>query len=926
MNWRDICLRIGLISTTLVLFGFASDIWTAGEAFREPFSLLLSFLVWLGGLATLILAILRNIPRRVSWLILVSLILVVLGYAYLNGETHTSLTTNHTDNEMIAQFAVEALQNGENPFTLNFTDILRVYRDQGINYTPFLDGAFQHRVTYPALPTLLYTAVDWLGFDLGQGAVRATSLIALIALLILLFLGAPEPLRPIVLLPLFILRDFVFAPLSGVQDVIWSVLLVGMVYAWRRPALRAVLYGLACSFRQQPWFVAPFLLIYMWYHEPGTPRERLRRIGFFVLVSAGAFALINLPFLVWDPGAWLNGALEPSYAPFNYLSRGLGILSEYGIVPFPRELYTVTQVSALAILLVLYWFYAPVLGQAFWIFPGLFFWFYYRGLPSYWAHWIPVLLAAVAGGAARAFSSSLRVPRAAHRPRHAIPVILVAGILLANLGWAATLLAREPLVTVSYIPPIETYHSGLGNRLRVTVHNRSEGVLTPRFAVRPDYGQQTLPWHIISGPEQLRPGQWAEYLIDAKTAPSRGFKIARGAQLAVTDAGGDYSLHALLDIPPQTNYDDPDQIANPDYVYWPQDGPAPLEWALLLPPGNAASLSLQPVEGHTALVLEAAADPTLQALPVVRVQQMVPFPDRFDLWVYPASAATDPATHLYGLEIDDGDHRLWVLFGDSDHEGVLDSENHRYLYQRAPLNTWSKQTIDLRELYEQLGWRQPLQSSRLARGIRYDVPQVRLSLIAGDPSSAPTRWLFGPIEQEVGAKHPDARVDEALDHPDRYYVSIGDKFRSQRNYDLARNAYTKALTYSNVNGEAYFGLGEAYFWLEDYAQARDAFQNALDLMYTNRGAAHKGIGWSEYNLGHYQTARQQFEEAASAFVDRDNPDDALSLADTYNGIGWSWLQTGDCDRATAYFGQALDLAPGLAGAVDGLAKCGVLVP
>ncbi len=919
MNWRDICLRIGLISTTLVLFGFASDIWTAGEAFREPLSLLLSFLAWLGGLTTLILAILRNIPRRASWLILASLILVVLGYAHLNRETYTSLTTNHTDNEMIAQFAVEALQNGENPFTLNFSDMLRVYRDQGINYTPFLDGAFQHRVTYPALPTLLYTAVDWLGFDLGQGAVRAASLVALIALLILLFLGAPEPLRPVVLLPLFILRDFVFAPLSGVQDVIWGVLLVGMVYAWRRPALRAVLYGLACSFRQQPWFVAPFLLIYMWYHEPGTPRERLRRIGFFVLVSAGVFALINLPFLVWDPGAWLNGALEPSYAPFNYLSRGLGILSEYGLVPFPREFYTVTQVSALAILLVLYWFYAPVLGQAFWIFPGLFFWFYYRGLPSYWAHWIPVMLAAVAGGAARAFSSSLRVPRAAHRPRHAIPVILVAGILLANLGWAATLLAREPLVTVSYTPPIETYHSGLGNRLRVTVHNRSEGVLTPRFAVRPDYGQQTLPWHIISGPEQLRPGQWAEYLIDAKTAPSRGFKIARGAQLAVTDAGGDYSLHALLDIPPQTNYDNPDQIANPDYVYWPQDGPAPLEWALLPPPGSAASLSLQPVEGHTALVLEAAADPTRRALPVVRVQQTVPFPERFDLWVYPASAATDPDTHLYGLEIDDGDHRLWVLFGDSDHEGVLDSENHRYLYQRVPLNTWSKQTIDLRELYEQLGWPQPLLSSRLVRGIRYDVPQVRLSLIAGDPSPAPARWLFGPIEQEVSAKHSDAWVDEALDHPDRYYVSVGDKHRRQRNYDLAEAAYRTALTYDDTSADASFGLAESLFWQDDWDDAIEAYQKALALGYQRPFMAYKGLGWVYSSLGSLEDARLNFELAIQTIVHPEQ--NADHLADALVGLGWVTLSLDGCEEAMPFFERAEDLVPGLSAAKQGSETC-----
>jgi len=926
MNWRDLCLRIGLISLTLIAFHFAADIWTVGEAFSKPLSLLLSFVAFLGGMATLILALIRDVPRRASWLILAGMIGIVLGYAHLDHDTFTPLTANRTDNEMIAHFAAESLQHGKNPYDWNYADMLRVFRDQGILSTPFLDGAFQHRVTYPALPTIVFSAADWLGLDVGEGPVRVVGLIAFVALMVLIFLGAPEPLRPIVLLPIFVLHDLMVGSLNGVQDIIWSLLLVGMIYAWKRPLWRAVLFGLACSFRQQPWFVAPFLLIYLWYHAPGTPRQRLRQIGFFVLVSAGVFAMVNLPFFVWDPGAWINGALEPAYAPFNYLSRGFGILSEYGLAPFPREFYTVTQVSVFAILLVLYFFYAPVIGQAFWIFPGLFFWFYYRGLPSYWIYWIPVLLAAVAGGSARAFSSGLRVSGAGHRLRHALPAVLVTGILLANLAWATTLLAREPLVTVSYAPPIETYHSGLGNRLRVTVHNGSEGILTPRFAVRPDYGQQTLPWHIVSGPEQLGPGQSAEYLIDAKTVPSRGFKIARGAQLAVTDAGGDYSLHTLLDIPPQTNYDGPDQIANPDYLYWPQDGLAPLEWALLPPPGSAASLSVQPAEGRTALILEATVDPSLQPLPVLRVQQMVPLPDRFDLWVYPTSTATDPARHLYGLEIDDGDHRLWVLFGNADGEGILDAENHRYLYRRAPLNAWSRQTVDLRELYEQWGWRRPLPSSRLARGIRYDVPQVRLSLIAGDPSPTPTQWIFGPIEQEPSASHPDALVDEALNHPDRYYVGVGDKHRRQRNYHLAQDAYARALEYNATNGEAYYGLGEAHFWLGNYEGAREALLEALALGYPREGEARKGIGWSEYNLGQYQTAILQFEEAARAFVERDNPDDALSLADAYNGAGWSWLQLGNCDRAVAYFGQALDLVSGLPGAVDGLAQCGAPVP
>jgi uncharacterized membrane protein len=920
-DWRDVSLRLGLIGLALILFAIAWDIWMHGEAFRDPLSLLLGFLVLLFGMGALILALVRGLPDRAAWLVLAGTILATLGSAYLAYRTYTPLTTSHTDNEMIAQFAVESLESGEDPYAWNYADMLRVFRDQGVNYTPFLDGAFQHRLTYPALPTLLYLGLDGLGLDLGQGEARVAGLIAFIALLILLFVGAPQLLRPLIVLPLFVYRDLLSWPLNGVQDVVWAALLVGMIYTWKRPLWRAVLYGLACSFRQQPWFVAPFLLIYLWHHQEGTPRQRLRPVAFFALVSAGVFVVTNLPFIVWDPGAWLQGALEPAYAAFNYLSHGPGILTEYGIVALPRQFYTALQASSFAIMLIVYGFYAPVIGQGFWIFPGLFFWFYYRGLPSYWAYWIPVVLAAVAGGAARAFTSGWRLPQAARRPKHAVPATLVAGILIANFAWAGTLLAHGPQVEVGYSPPIETFYTELANRLRVTVHNRSDRVLTPRFAVRPDYGVQALPWRIVSGPDQLGPGEAGEYVIDAKTMASRGFRVARGAQLVVTDAGGDYALRATLDVPAQTRYEDPDQIANPDYLYWPQDGPAPLEWALMPSQGAVATTRLRTFEGRTALSIEATGDPTSGPLPLFRVQQTVTFPERFAIWVYRTSAAMDPAESVYGIEVDDGDHRLWILFGESDGEATPTSGNRRTVYRRALLDAWSLETIDLRALYAQLGWPEPLPSLRLARGVRYAVPQVKLSLIAGTSAPGPTQWLFGPIDQDGSAASPGALVDYALQHPGEYYVDVGDKYRTQRNYGLAQDAYAKALGYDAANSAAYFGLGESAFWLGNYVQARGAFEQALALGYPRQGEARKGMGWSEYNLGNYQAAIPHFEAAASAFVARDNPDDKLSLADAYNGLGWSWIQLGDCGRATPNFNQALDLAPALPGAIDGLALC-----
>jgi hypothetical protein len=43
-------------------------------------------------------------------------------------------------------------------------------------------------------------------------------------------------------------------------------------------------------------------------------------------------------------------------------------------------------------------------------------------------------------------------------------------------------------------------------------------------------------------------------------------------------------------------------------------------------------------------------------------------------------------------------------------------------------------------------------------------------------------------------------VNEVIDHPDRYYVALGDRYRIQGNYDLAWRAYLTALSYNNELG------------------------------------------------------------------------------------------------------------------------------
>ncbi|OGO33278.1 MAG: hypothetical protein A2Z03_08530 [Chloroflexi bacterium RBG_16_56_8] len=904
LDWQDLPLRIGLLSTAMILFYAGVNLWNQGQPFSQPLSLLVSFGTWLFGMALAVLATLPRLKARLAWLVLVGVVVTQLVYAGLSWLSYSPLTASHSDNEMIAQFAVQALERGQNPYTWNFSDVLRVYRDRGLNLTPFLDGSTQNRVTYPALPTLMLLALDTFGID----QVRVMSLLFQIVLLILIFKGTPEHLRALVVIPLFILRDIVVAPVGGVQDAVWSALLVAMVLAWKRPWARAVLFGLAGSFRQQPWFVLPFLLIYLW-NQPGTLRDRLQQIAQFVAISVGTFLLINLPFIVWDPMAWFLGVFEPAYAAFNMYSHGLGALSQFGIVPFPREFYSALQFSFLILALVVHWRHPHVIGQAFWIFPGIFFWLYYRGLANYWIYWLPPLLIALTRG----FGKDVQLPQASpfFNRRWISTLGIAAALVAANLIFQVQLLQHAAPVQANLRLPINTldYGEPMVHRLRISVTNQSDAVLTPRFAVQRDPGIQALPWNIDSGQQVLQPRESGDYVISA-SVPSRFFPASTGGQVVVTDAGGNYALRAVLTIPPDETFAKPDLILNPTYAFWRAGENAPEGWSLQTNSRTIASAEIREFAGRVALGIHSPPGSF-----VTRLEQDITFPDSFSIWVYPTSSATDPSENAYGVEIDDGERRLWILFGESDKWGKLD--NGAFVYLNAPLNMWSKQNIDLRGLYAQLGWPLPVSSLRGRNGLEVAAPQAQISLlVAGNTKTDTVQW-FGPIEQTINPGDPSVLLAQVFAHPDSYYVTRGDEYRRARNYQLAEESYQRALRYNDLNAAAYFGIAESRFWRGDYSGAIEAYNTSLAFSYPSAGSAQKGIAWSEYNLGRFAQAQHHFEQAIRA-----NPE----LADAYNGLGWTAIQQHDCPAALPNLEIASRFDPTLANAKTGLQLCQSAVP
>ncbi|MHB8630041.1 MAG: hypothetical protein ACYDEO_28050 [Aggregatilineales bacterium] len=783
---RLLALRIGLLAAGLLFFDVGFGLWEQGQAFVYPPVGLLSVLAWIAGVLTSVLALSVTSDRRWTWLALFSMIAFGLHIFYLNAQNTTPLTLDRTDNEMIGKFALEALKHGQNPYSWNFSDIVRVYENSGTTRTPFLDGSYQNRLTYPALPTLILWAFD----RIGLGQARIVNLIFYTFLLVLMFVSAPRSLRPLILLPLAAMKLFTEIALSGAQDVVWSALLVSMILAWRRPLWRAVLFGLAVSFHQQPWFIAPFLVLTLWQAR-GTAIERLRRIAVFIGISGGLFVAINLPFMISDFTGWRQGVFEPAYAAFNMYSQGLGVLSMYGIASLPRDFYTLLQVSFFGCALLVYWRHPRAIGPAVWIVPGIFFWLYYRGLSNYWLFWIPPLLVALTS---QPLFGGIRFFDIPAKRRASLTAVLVAGVAFVSVGVGLRYLTAPALITLVARPPfLTTYGGGWIGQLDVTVSNTSTALFSPRFAVQSEPGGQALPWTILTGPESLMPGATGMYTISADTVPSKAIPINQSAQIVVSDAGGNYALRALLTIPAQTNPAAIDPIDNPAFTAWPIDASTPQDWQLQPPPQTQIDMAIVSTAGHDALTLTLQRIPDSPTLIPLRLSQIVAFPRQFSLWVYPPHAMTQPLTDAYGIEINDGTHRLWIVFGGERNYMAIDPAGPIVAYMAAPSNVWSEQAIDLAGLYAQIGWPLPAFSTRIRNGVVYQARQVQFSLIVGSTTQLETIWRFGGIKQLASITDFNQVITDTLDRPDIYYERLFHQYLAQGNVDLAIKAWLNAL-------------------------------------------------------------------------------------------------------------------------------------
>ncbi len=351
--------------------------------------------------------------------VIISLLATIGGVVELGYSVYASVTPPQFSNDgtSLDTNAAMLLLQGRNPYTdSNILELARKVPIQPVWTTPLRLGQLEGRLQYPST-TELQSILDT-DFKSGH-AVEFESKVSypvlsfltlvpfalfnqynvlsfyLISYLVILWLGwkiARPELRPWVLLLGMANIPMWSSTMGGNLDIFCTLLII--VAWWKRDHrwLSALFLGLALATKQTSWFLVPFYAI-MAFRLYG-----LKEVTYRLTFAGTLFVLLNLPFILWNPHAWLAGIMAPIADPMFPLGVGFINLSVLHYLPiFPTWVYSALEGTTMLLCLVWYWRLcrtSPEAALQLAVIPLFFAW---RSLPSYFycaAYPIMLLMAA----------------------------------------------------------------------------------------------------------------------------------------------------------------------------------------------------------------------------------------------------------------------------------------------------------------------------------------------------------------------------------------------------------------------------------------------------------------------------------------------------------------------------------------------------
>ena len=376
-----------------------------------------------------------------------------------------------SDSLAFSAYSAHLVLAGTDPYAASMTPAAQTFHISPPIQTPTTDGGRISVQPYPALSFLFYVpfvfahlqSMIWvnIGFQ--------------IATMLLVFTLVPAPLRLYFGLLFLIIPEYREYPVGSGTDVVWLPFMLGAAATWdRRPDVSGACLGLACAIKQEPWFVVPFALVHWWETSGRSPQLAARYAGIMV----AAFALPNLPFILWHPAAWLAGVLSPLLSHPVPLGSGLVYAQTSGLFSLPLGAYTILWIGALIACVAAYAAWPQRLAWLPFIAPALVLFFSARSLQNYFIYWPMVL--AVYAATAPAQKEQLARRGAPQGNIRRLGAVAAVALLFACVSVAA---AAGEHVRLTQARAMTDPRTGYVDSITLAVENASARRLPLHFAV-----------------------------------------------------------------------------------------------------------------------------------------------------------------------------------------------------------------------------------------------------------------------------------------------------------------------------------------------------------------------------------------------------------------------------------------------------------
>ena len=367
----------------------------------------------------------------------------VIGWGVVaNGLFSTPQYTN--DGTSLDENAAMQLLQGHNPYTnSDLVHIARYFRLDPSWTTPLREGQFANRLTYPSqvdvdsvfLTSLKSGHLPEFESKVSYPALSFLSLVPFVWLgiynvlpfyalcyVLLVFIGwklARRELRPWVLLLALANVAMLGSVVGGNLDVLATLLVVVAWLGRERRWLSALMLGLALACKQPTWFFLPFYAVLM------VRTHGWKEAAWRVSIAGGLALALNLPFILWNAGAWMAGVMAPVSDPM--FPMGVGIVGLVGspVLPsyMPGIIYSVLEYGVFYPLCIAwYWRICRTHPEAAMLLAVAPLFFAWRSLPSYFAcAAFPMFLLLASRGNMNRGSQPRRTSPLSEPPREVLP-------------------------------------------------------------------------------------------------------------------------------------------------------------------------------------------------------------------------------------------------------------------------------------------------------------------------------------------------------------------------------------------------------------------------------------------------------------------------------------------------------------------------